>query len=391
MKMRVFAAMAVAVSLAVGTSRLGAQGNSTNVHIPDSSIEKPGDEGNHAHTNHVISLRSGKHDQGNGPLGGLSPEQAWNAYNVTANEPGGLGTIAIIDAFDYPTAVSDFNAFSDQFNLPKVDATTKQPLIEVAYPSGQPAADCGWAQEAALDIEWAHAMAPHAKIVLVLAMSNSFSDLFAAVNYAETLPGIGQISMSWGGGEFALESSYDSNFDGNVTYIASSGDTGGKTNYPGVSPKVVAAGGTSLVMNNNLVVSETGWSGSGGGASKYESRPSFQNVLGTTNRKRLVPDFSFDADPNTGVSVFDTTPCQGFVNWMVFGGTSVAAPSLAGIINLAKHNLGSSELATVYKGYGSAYPTNFRDITAGQAGSNRATTNYDLVTGIGSSLGIQGK
>src|SRR5262249_13215500 len=107
--------------------------------------------------------------------------------------------------------------------------------------------------------------------------------------------------------------------------------------------------------------------------------------------KRGVPDFSFDADPNTGVSVYDSTSCQGLVGWLVFGGTSVASPSLAGIVNNAAHHNGSNELSIVYSGLASAYPKNCRDITSGNAGSNRAATGWDFVTGIGSSLGLQGK
>src|SRR5262245_7184335 len=390
MKMRVLVAAAIAAPLAFGTSRLMAQGKS-DIHVPDSSIEQPGDQGQKAHTNHVISLRGGKPQAGGGPSG-LSPQQIWSAYNIASDEPGGTGTIAIVDAFDYPTAVSDFNLFSDQFGLPKVDGNN-QPLIQVAYPKGRPRQNCGWAQEAALDIEWAHAMAPNAKIVLVLAKSNSFSDLFAAVNYAEGLPGVAQISMSWGGSEFSTEASNDSTFNGNLTYFAASGDTGGKTIYPGVSPKVVAAGGTTLVLNGNTVVSETGWSGSGGGSSKYEPRPAFQNAIsGIVGNSRGVPDFSFDADPQTGVSVYDSTSCHGLVNWMVFGGTSVSAPSLAGIVNLAAHNNGSNELAILYNGYGSDldYYNNFRDITSGSAGSFTAASHWDFVTGVGSNLGLIG-
>jgi subtilase family serine protease len=392
MKMRVLTAVVVAIPLAFGTSRLVAQGGpgQSGVHVPDSSIEQPGDQGVRAHTNHVISLRGGASPQSASPTG-MTPEQIWHAYNLSGVEPsGGTGTIAIVDAFDYPTALNDFNVFSAQFNLPQ--ETGNGSVFQKVYAKSKPRANCGWAQESALDIEWAHAMAPNAKIVLVVAKSNSLSDLLQAVNFAEGLPGVAQISMSWGSGEFSSEASYDSTFNGNLTYVAASGDTGGQTIWPGVSPKVVAAGGTSLNMSGNTFVSETGWSGSGGGPSKYESRPAFQDVISTiVGSKRGVPDFSFDADPHTGVSVYDSTSCQGFVNWMVFGGTSVASPSLAGIVNFAGHNNGSSELTTVYGGFGSAYANNFRDITSGTAGSFQAGASWDFVTGIGSSLNTQGK
>jgi kumamolisin len=388
MSTRLAGAVALAILLAVGTSGLVAQGGpgQSGIHVPDSSIEQPGDQGFRAHTNHVISLRSGKPEAGKGPSG-LSPQQIRSAYNLPGT--GGLGTIAIVDAFDYPSAVADFNTFSQQFGLP-VESGSKS-VFEVRYATGtRPRGNCGWAQESALDIEWAHAMAPGAKIVLVEAASNSFADLFQAVNYAETL-GASQISMSWGGSEFSGEALSDSNFTSDITYIAASGDTGGRTIYPGVSPKVVAAGGTTLKLSNGVWI-ETGWSGSGGGPSAFEAKPSFQNAVAGLTDKRGVPDFSFDADPNTGVSVYDSTRCQGLVGWLVFGGTSVSSPSLAGIVNLAGHHLGSNELATLYSGYDAgSYYANFRDITSGNAGSYSAGFHWDFVTGIGSNQGLVGK
>jgi kumamolisin len=239
-------------------------------------------------------------------------------------------------------------------------------------------------------------MAPNAKIVLLEAASSSFKDLFAAVdaasNYIATHGGKGEISMSWGGSEFSSESSSDSHFTTNgIVYFAASGDTGGTTIYPGASPRVVAAGGTTINRDPaGNFLSESGWSGSGGGPSKYELRPTYQNgiVAGT---QRGIPDFSFDADPNSGVSVYDSTSCQGQSGWLVFGGTSVASPSLAGIVNLAGNFYTSSnaELTTIYSNYGNA--TDFRDILTGSAGSFSAGPGWDFVTGVGSDLGLSGK
>jgi len=387
MQMRVVAAVGIACALAFGPSRVMAQGGpgQSGIHVPDSSIEQPGDRGVRAHTNHVVALRGGAAPNSASPTG-KTPANIRAAYNLPTS--GGAGIIAIIDAFDYPTATNDFNVFSNQFGLPLEPGDGS--VFQVVYPKGRPRSNCGWTQESALDIEWAHAMAPGAKIVLVLAKSNSFSDLFSAVNYAESLPGVVQISMSWGGSEFSGETTYDSTFNGNLTYFAASGDTGGKTIYPGVSPKVVAAGGTTLVMNGDTVVSETGWSGSGGGPSKYESRPAFQDAISAiVGSARGVPDFSFDADPQTGVSVYDSTSCQGFVNWMVFGGTSVSSPSLAGIVNLAQSNKGPFELSFIYGNLGNS--NDFNDIVGGSAGSFTAVKGWDFVTGIGSSKGLVGK
>jgi subtilase family serine protease len=199
--------------------------------------------------------------------------------------------------------------------------------------------------------------------------------------------------MSWGGSEFSGETSYDSHFlTTGVIYFASSGDAGGVTIYPGVSPNVVSAGGTSLKLNSDWTrATETGWSGSGGGPSAYEKRPGYQDVISSiVGSKRGVPDFSFDADPNTGVAVYDTTKCQGMSGWMVFGGTSVASPSLAGIVDATHYREASSaaELGLIYSNLGSG---SFFDVTSGSAGKNSAKKGWDFVTGVGSNIGINGK
>ncbi len=175
--------------------------------------------------------------------------------------------------------------------------------------------------------------------------------------------------------------------------VASSGDTGGANIYPSVSPFVVSAGGTSVNRDNSgNFVSETGWSGSGGGPSKYETKPTYQSgIAGTDATQRSAPDFSFDADPNTGVSVYDSTSCQGLSGWLVFGGTSVSSPSLAGMVNLAGHFYVNStaELSTIYGNYKNT--SDFRDILAGTAGSFSCKAGYDFVTGVGSDQGTNGK
>lgn len=410
---KVFLSLFVVVNLAATTSLFaqnnqgnqGDQGNQNNqgnfpVFIPGSTIENQGDQGNMAHTNHVISLRS----PGGAPAtpAGYGPSQLAAAYSFT---PGGSGTIAIVDAYHYPTAYSDLTTFSKQFSglrvLPQCTSTNPlktAPCFAQVYATGrQPKGNCGWNQEAALDIEWAHAMAPNASIVLVEAASASYTDLFNAVQVAANIVnanGAGEVSMSWGGSEFNGETSYDSIFlKTNVVYFAASGDTGGQTIYPSVSPNVVAAGGTSLIISPTL--KETAWSGSGGGPSKYESRPTYQNNINSiVGLHRGVPDFSFDADPNTGVAVYDSTSCQGWVGWMVFGGTSVASPSLAGIVNSAGtfSSNTTNELTLIYSNLiNDVVNSNFRDITSGTAGSYTAKAGWDFVTGVGSSVGRSGK
>src|SRR6266436_5753364 len=306
-------------SLAVSVGHVKSQGQGQgqgSIHVPDSTIEDPSDRGLRAHTNHLI--RIGEPEGGLGPGGGMTPAQLRSFYGLGSS--GGSGLIVIVDAFHYATALNDFNVFSAQFGLPQETSTnplapTNQ-VFQVVYASGsKPRANCGWAQEAALDIEWAHAMAPSAKIVLVEATTNSFANLFAAVDVATTLAGTKQVSMSWGGSEFSGEGSNDVHFlqTPGVVYFASSGDTGGVTIYPSASPYVVAAGGTRVNTNSSGgFLSETGWSGSGGGPSAFESRPSYQNgIVAIVGSARGIPDISSDADPNTGVSVYDSTRCQG--------------------------------------------------------------------------------
>ncbi len=383
-------------------------GPGSRVIVPDSSIEQPWDVGHRAHTNHLIynHVRFGNPQGGLGPGGGMTPAQIRSFYNLPST--GGSKAIAIVDAYHYPTALNDFNVFSGQFTLPKETsanplASTNQ-VFQVVYASGrQPRTDSSWALEAALDIEWAHAMAPSAKIVLVEAASNSFADLLAAVDKASQIvrsAGGGEVSMSWGGSEFSGETGYDSHFPTKtgVVYFAASGDTGGQTIWPGTSPYVVSAGGTSITTDKSgmVVVSETGWSGSGGGPSLYESIPSYQGVIANiVGSQRGAPDFSFDADPNTGVAVYDTTRYQGYKGWWVVGGTSAASPALAGIVNLASTSSGHfssdsyDELTTIYSNLGNS--NDFRDITSGSAGSYTAVGGWDFVTGVGSNLGLNGK
>jgi subtilase family serine protease len=430
------------VSLVVLTTGLGAStllaqdlgadqarlGGHAVVVVPDSSTEHPEKRGKRAHTNHLIlvhvdhtkgitlgNIASEPSGETPGSLGCVYDVVTWLTVGCPiaasfATPWGGGGTIAIVDAYDYPTAHNDLDVFSTQFKLPVLGSCTSgltRSCFQVVYASGsRPVRNCGWAQEAALDIEWAHAMAPNAKIVLVEAASNLLTDLLTAVDVAASIvnpsgsaagTGLGQVSMSWGTGEFPDETSYDGHFAvPGVVYFAASGDVGGSTIYPGVSPNVVSSGGTSVNRTGDIFLSETGWWGCGGGSSPYESIPSYQSVIARiVGSHRAVPDLSFDANPYTGVSVFDSTPCQGRAGWLVFGGTSVAAPSLAGIVNSAgsTYNSTETELSTIYACYAtpSCYSSNFRDILSGTAGNFSATVGWDFVTGVGSNKGKSNK
>ncbi|VVB90773.1 Uncharacterised protein [uncultured archaeon] len=317
--------------------------------------------------------------------GGLDVNKIKTVYNLPPS--GGSGTIAIIDAFNYPTANTDLNTFSSQFGLPLCNSTN--PCFEIHKMASKIRTDGGWALEMALDTQWAHAIAPNAKILLVEAKSNSLTDLFAAVDYARSRSDVVAISMSWIAGEFPSESSYDYHFTSSkATFFAASGDGGTGIGYPAASPNVVAVGGTSLNMSNGSLLPETAWSGSGGGLSAYETEPSYQLTYNVpqANGKRAVPDVSYNADPNSGVYVYDSTPYYGLIGWWIVGGTSAGTPQWAAIKSLGL----SASNDKFYPDAQTSYSSHFRDITSGTNGACgfycNAMAGYDYVTGLGSPI-----
>ena len=212
---------------------------------------------------------------------GLSPVQVRHAYGFDLITNQGAGqTIAIVDAYDDPNIESDLGVFDTKFGL--LPCTTANGCFRKIYASGsKPNTNAGWSLEISLDVEWSHAIAPAAKIILVEAASNSFTNLLAAVTTAVN-NGASVVSMSWGGGESSGEISYDFHFAVNgVTFTASSGDSGSGVEYPAASPSL-SVGGTSLnVGSGGNYVSETAWSGSGGGQSAIEGEPLYQSTFNT--------------------------------------------------------------------------------------------------------------
>ncbi len=322
---------------------------------------------------------------------GLAPSKVRTAYNLPSS--GGAGkTVAIIDAYDNPNAQNDLNVFSAQFGLPS--CTTSNGCFEKHLMSNRISANSGWALESDLDIQWVHAIAPQAKILLVEAKSANGSDLLNAVNYARNRADVVAVSMSWGGGEFSTESNYDYYFTSSygAAFFASSGDSGSGVEWPAVSQNVVGVGGTTLNLDSGgNVLSEIAWNGSGGGLSVYETEPAYQTTYHVpgANGKRAVPDVSYDADPNTGVSVYDSLGYGGQRGWFVIGGTSVGAPQWAAIRALG----GSASNGTFYTDAASGnYAVYFRDIVSGTNGSCgfycTAVKAYDYVTGLGSPITV---
>jgi subtilase family serine protease len=301
-------------------------------------------------------------------------------------------TIAVVTAFDDPTTFTDLQHFDQTFGI--ADPPSFQQVDQTGG-SSFPAVDSGWAAETALDVEWAHAIAPGANILLVEAKTATFDNLLRAVDYAKVQPGVSVVSMSWGAPEFKGENFLDNTFtstsgQGGVTFVASSGDNGGSDapEWPAASPRVVGVGGTSLQVLDaeGTYSTETGWTGSGGGFSFFEPEPAFQESAQTSG-VRTVPDVAYNADPGTGVYVYNTDPVTGYAGWNAVGGTSAGAPQWAGLIAIANQGLAlagkgsldgpSQTLPTIYSSV-----ADFHDITTGNNGY-KATTGYDLVTGLG--------
>ncbi len=301
---------------------------------------------------------------------GYTPSDIRTAYNLPSS--GGNGTtIAIIDAYDAPTITSDLAVFSSLYNLPAPNASN----FEIKKMQSVINVNSSWTLETCLDVEWAHAIAPDAKILLVEAVSESDYDLLSAVDYATNQTGVVAVSMSWGGPEDGTI--HDSHFNKpGITFFASSGDDGAGVMWPAVSANVVAVGGTTLNQNSDGTFSETAWNGSGGGVSSFVAMPAYQTSFGLNYSKRAVPDVSYDADLATGVRV-----CRNN-NWYLVGGTSAGAPQWAAIYALGL----SATNTNLYGKAKSAYSSHFRDITSGSNGGYNATTGYDLVTGLGSPL-----
>ena len=316
---------------------------------------------------------------------GLSPAFIKKTYHLAAT--GGSGTIAIVTAYHSPTVEHDIEVFNKQFGIESCTVKNKCLIRHPMDVATRMGADAGWSLETALDVEWAHALAPHAHILLVEAATPSGKNLLKAVDYARSQKDVVAVSMSWGGTEFADELALDAHFTGGPTFFAASGDDGNGVVWPAVSPNVVAVGGTGFLIDKkkNTLISEYAWKGSGGGTSAFEAEPSYQSAydIPRAHHMRAIPDVAFNADPASGYSVYSSK------SWYVIGGTSAGAPQWAAI-----QALGHS--ASNQKFYADkSYPTTssfFRDIVSGGNGTCAyycdARKRYDYVTGLGSPMTV---
>jgi subtilase family serine protease len=317
---------------------------------------------------------------------GLSPANLQSAYKLPSSTAGSGQTVAIVDAYNAPTAEADLGVYRSQYGLGA--CTTANGCFKKVDQNGgtsYPKTDGGWAQEISLDLDMVSAVCPKCKIVLVEASSASFANLGTAENTAARLANV--ISNSYGGSD-ASDASYGSyyNHPGKAITV-SSGDAGYGVEYPASSHYVTAVGGTSLrTASTSRGWSETAWSGAGSGCSAYNTALSGQSGL-TGCSRRAVADVSAVADPATGVAVYDSTAYQGQSGWMVFGGTSVAAPIIGGVYGLA------ANAASVDNNYPYAHTGSLFDVTSGSNGSCstakwcKAGTGWDGPTGLGTPNG----
>jgi hypothetical protein len=272
---------------------------------------------------------------------------------------------------------ADLSTFCSVFGWPSANLEVHK-MSQTIFPNA------GWALESDLDVQWAHAVAPHANLLLVEAKSNSIVDLMAAVDYANARSDVVAISMSWGSNENTGQLAYDSHFATNgKTYFASSGDVGGVVSWPSSSPNVISVGGTKLTMTTTGYT-ETAWSNGGGGVSSIEPIPDYQKGVTASYSlsNRATPDVSYNADPSTGFLVYDSYGYNGGRGWFIVGGTSAGAPQWAAICTFGN----SATNVNFYANYPNRYGTTFSDVVGGSNGYT-AASGYDLATGIGSPIG----
>ncbi len=338
--------------------------------------------------------------------------------SLQAAQMGAGQTIYIVDAMHDPNVAAELAAFNQKFGLPgcttNMLGTASLPLptasssacvFSIAYSTTAgaltttpPAYNSSWATEITLDVQWAHATAPLARIVLIEAPDASVNSLVAAIQLAARM-GSGIVSMSFGANEGSWASTIDSAFaSSNMSYLAATGDNGAAVSWPAVSTKVLAVGGTTLSYADSTARTETVWSGTGGGISAYVATPSYQSSLpgfGTPAR-RATADVAFNADPYSGQYVAVISPGSSTVSWVSAGGTSLSTPQWAGLLavaNATRVQAGKTILGLphtmLYAQIGAVsatYANSMLDVTSGNDGtcsSCSARVGYDLPTGLG--------
>lgn len=342
---------------------------------------------------------------------GYDPQDLQAAYGLTAAaaKPGAGEVIAVVDAFNDPNAAGDLAQYRSKFGLPACSTASGCLSIQNEFGGTKlPKADStgGWELEESLDLDMVSATCPNCQIVLLEADSASISDLSIAERTASRIPGVDSVTNSWGSGaEFIGENQFDPDFYApGVAITAAGGDGGYGTQYPAASPYVTAVGGTTL-QGTGSSWTQTAWNGVGSGCSSLEPKPSWQtkddrSPDGCLNR--TMNDVSADADPSTGVAIFDSVrdnDLGGVPDWAMVGGTSVATPIIAATYALADTSAGGPGKALIPGTFPAAYPYQASSgLTDVQGGSNgtceaarqylcHAVAGYDGPTGLGTPSG----
>jgi subtilase family serine protease len=360
---------------------------------------------------HVIVDAHGLPATGSTPSG-YGPAQFHGAYVLPTAPPSSAPaqTIAIVDAYDDPSIRNDLTTYDRTFgipDLPSCSSTVTSTCFAKVNQSGAasplPNTSSGWALEIALDVETAHQICQSCNVILVEASSSSGANLDAAEDTAAKLAAT-EISNSWGTeSEYSGETAENAHFNHpGIAITVASGDSGyQRFGFPAASPNVIDAGGTTLKVTQSggayAWAGEETWSGSGSGCSLYFSAQSFQEAaagfsLAGCAHSRGVADVAADANPNTGAAVYDSTRYQGRLGWFQVGGTSLAAPLIAGVYALAGNAASVAYPASLP--YGN--PTALHDVTQGASTGSCSTTackaasGYDGPTGLGTPNGAAG-
>ena len=320
---------------------------------------------------------------------GYGPTDLRSAYNLSSSGPG--RTVAIVDAYDDKNAESDLATYRKMYGPPACTSANGcfKKVNQNGGTSSYPPSNGGWTQEISLDLDMVSAICPGCKILLVEANSASLANLGAAVNTAVLLGAVA-VSNSYGASDLP-DSDYGSYYNHpGVAITASTGDNGVGVEYPASSAYVTAVGGTSLQRSTSARGwNETAWSGAGSGCSSYNTPLAAASSYYTGCARRAVADVSAVADPTTGVAVYDSVRYQGLGGWLVFGGTSVAAPIIASVYALA----GDASSVTYLNSLPYAGKSFLNDVTSGSNGICSplvlctAGQSWDGPTGLGTPNG----
>jgi subtilase family serine protease len=397
-RLRSITSIGAVTIMAIAAIGFGAPVQAANVHASSRAVCPAPDVG-HVHCHAFVTTDANGNPIAAALPSGFGPAQFHGAYSLPNTAPNNQ-TIAIVDAYDDPTAKADLDMFNSTFGLPafpscggSVTTSCFQKVNQNGSASQLPRKSAGWALEISLDVQVAHEICQNCKILLVEARTNSFSNLSTAVNTAASL-GATVISNSYGGSDSGPRSAY--NHSG-IAITASSGDGGYGVESPASFNTVVGVGGTTLSLGaSNTYGSEKVWSGAGSGCSSLNTARAFQTSASGwpatgCGTKRGVADVAADADPATGAAVYDSTSYQGRKGWFQVGGTSLSAPLIAAVFALAGNAASAAYPASIPYGHA----TSLHDVTTGSNGSCTTTmckgaAGYDGPTGIGTPNGTGG-